>query len=770
MPTLTEDVVGDEFYVRYSGDDAIFVGEIPEDVSLTRIANDRYRLYSVQVWGGYTTEENVEGGHAEVTVTGPDLAVSSALEIRVSSVGGSGGWGPGGNGDGGNATTSISGITATVGVSAQLTLWAEATGGVAGGDEGISTAMDGIGRVSITDSRIQLAGDNSSVTLVARDRGGYNGVTTLNDFWLTVSGNVFIGGNGANSVTIGLSAWRYSPFSAIDVTPFNFSARANISENSFFLGEGDDTLVIALNPVMNWSMADNHFDGGDGLDRFELQFSGNGGTINLAALDLISFEQIRGGDYDDTILGTVNDDWLEGGDGNDTLKGDMGDDMLIGGAGDDYMDGGIGEDTVSFAEGATQGVIATMTSATGAGSDTMANIENLIGSEFNDRLSGDIFDNLLRGGEGDDRLVGDGGDDWLIGDSGDDVMDGGPGWDTADYSEATAAVWIDLAVEDAQDTQGAGTDTLISIENVVGSAFNDVLYAGRFGGTLVGGAGNDRIYAGPGRNQLEGGAGNDILYVNDADDVVVEHVGGGYDIVRTAANFNGSGQDIERIEIIGSSRVNVVGNALNNILIGNDQTNALNGGKGADRMEGRGGNDLYYVDNVGDVVVELAGGGIDTVRASISYTLGAEQERLQMVGSQQVNAIGNALDNVIQGNARSNVIIGMGGRDLMTGGGGADRFDFRNISDSPFAAYDRITDLEDQDVINLSRIDANTLVAGDQAFVLTSAFTGLAGQLTLTYVSSGDFTVLAADVDGDRVGDFRVILNGDHRDYDNFIL
>ena len=106
----------------------------------------------------------------------------------------------------------------------------------------------------------------------------------------------------------------------------------------------------------------------------------------------------------------------------------------------------------------------------------------------------------------------------------------------------------------------------------------------------------------------------------------------------------------------------------------------------------------------------------------------------------------------------------------MTGGDGADRFDFRLVSDSAFNAYDRITDLADEDVINLSAIDADTTVAGNQAFALASAFTGQAGQLTLTYVASGNFTVLAADVNGDRIGDFRVILNGDHTDYDNFRL
>ena len=145
-------------------------------------------------------------------------------------------------------------------------------------------------------------------------------------------------------------------------------------------------------------------------------------------------------------------------------------------------------------------------------------------------------------------------------------------------------------------------------------------------------------------------------------------------------------------------------------------------------------------------------------------------ENLTLVGSRQINAIGNALKNTLIGNDRPTVLLGHGGRDLMTGGGGADRFDFRAVSDSPFAAPDRITDLSNEDVINLSAIDANTRVAGDQAFTLVSAFTRQAGQLTMTFSAAAGVTVLAADVNGDGVADFRVLLDGNHTDYDNFRL
>ena len=434
----------------------------------------------------------------------------------------------------------------------------------------------------------------------------------------------------------------------------------------------------------------------------------------------------------------------------------------------------------------------------------------LFGGRANDTLSGGTGNDRIIGGQGNDRINGGVNNDTLTGGAGNDIFDyTGRDFDLDIITDFTAGDRIDLSDLNVGDfasiqhfIRQEGADTIIELGyfgnieritlqgvnaaslsassfifnarttalTVAGTGGADVLFGGNANDTISGGSGNDTLVGGLGADRMTGGTGNDIYYVDNLGDLVFEVAGGGTDTVRTTVNFGAAGQDIENLTAIGSARVNIVGNELNNTLIGNDNVNALNGSKGADIMIGGGGNDLYYVDNTGDIVTELAGGGTDTIRASITYTLGDHQERLQLVGSQQVNAIGNALDNVLQGNARSNVIIGMGGRDLMTGGAGADRFDFRYVTDSPFAAYDRITDLEDEDVINLSSIDANTNVAGNQAFVLVDAFTGHAGQLTMTWNATGQFTVLAADVDGDGVGDFRVILDGDHRDYDNFRL
>ena len=170
-----------------------------------------------------------------------------------------------------------------------------------------------------------------------------------------------------------------------------------------------------------------------------------------------------------------------------------------------------------------------------------------------------------------------------------------------------------------------------------------------------------------------GGAGNDTYYVDDAQDVVIEADGGGFDEVFSSISFSLVVQFVEKLVLTGTAGLSGTGNGLNNVLIGNAGANLLDGGAGADSMAGGRGNDTYFADNAGDRVVEYAGAGVDTVRSAVSRGLEANVERLTLVnvGSARTGT-GNSLANIITGNSFANVLTGGIGNDSLSGGIGND--------------------------------------------------------------------------------------------------
>ncbi|MGZ8349145.1 MAG: M10 family metallopeptidase C-terminal domain-containing protein, partial [Allosphingosinicella sp.] len=204
-------------------------------------------------------------------------------------------------------------------------------------------------------------------------------------------------------------------------------------------------------------------------------------------------------------------------------------------------------------------------------------------------------------------------------------------------------------------------------------------------------------------------------------------------------------------------------------------------------LTGGGGNDIYVI-GAGDTVVELAGGGTDSVQSSVSHTLGAEVENLTLTGSTATLAIGNNLDNILIGNLTGNfldgdlgddqlvggagndVLTGGLGRDEMTGGADADSFAIREAGDSIVGTADRILDFtQGSDVIDLSLIDADDGIALDQAFsfIGDALFTSTAGELRAFDSGAGSWFV-EGDFDGDGLADFQIevispgpLLSGD---------
>lgn len=245
-----------------------------------------------------------------------------------------------------------------------------------------------------------------------------------------------------------------------------------------------------------------------------------------------------------------------------------------------------------------------------------------------DLYTGTGVANVFNGTEGADNASGLGGADTLNGNGGDDILNG-----------------------------GAGNDTLN------GGAGND---------ELNGNAGADTLNGGAGADAMAGGAGNDTYVVDDALDTVTELAGQGNDLVQTVLNAYTLGDNVERVIFNGVGDFVGTGNDLNNRIQSNGGNDTLDGGAGNDIMIGGAGDDTYIVDNAADRTVEVAGGGIDTVMASVTDTLQANVENLVLTGGDNIGGTGNGLANTMTGNDGNNTLNGAGGADILFGGLGAD--------------------------------------------------------------------------------------------------
>ena len=173
---------------------------------------------------------------------------------------------------------------------------------------------------------------------------------------------------------------------------------------------------------------------------------------------------------------------------------------------------------------------------------------------------------------------------------------------------------------------------------------------------------NNTIVGNSGIDTLIGNGGHDSYIIHNSATQIIETTSGGIDTVYSDVSFTAPA-NVENLLLFGYGNIDATGNSLANVLYGNSGDNLLNGRAGADYMAGGAGNDSYVVDDFGDVVVEQPGEGYDVVYASLSYTLGANEEQLFLIGTDDINGTGNSLDNVIFGNGGDNVLSGGLGHD-----------------------------------------------------------------------------------------------------------
>src|SRR5262245_7981981 len=428
-----------------------------------------------------------------------------------------------------------------------------------------------------------------------------------------------------------------------------------------------------------------------------------------------SAETVYGGSLADHLDGSGGADALYGRGGDDVFDNvtsdDLAEDILDGGAGTDTLDlddyvllypgppvllgdnGTVTSVEVINLHGPTAGVgINNVELAIPLANSSSDGTVTVNGARAQDYIHGERINNAdislhLNGGDGDDYLYGGAGGDTLDGGNDEDTLEGNGGDD-----------WLE------------------------GGGQND---------TLLGGAGIDYLFGEQGDDYMEGGSGGDTYFVDSAGDVVVETFDGligdfNFDYVSSTIDYT-LGAYVERLGLEGSADIDGTGNSLGNFLFGNSGNNVLSGlggidkiygfegadqlhggsegdeldggagddnlygeegadtltggseddeldgGTGADSMAGGTGDDLYVVDNAGDVVTELNNEGTaDLIMSSIGRVLPAYVENLMLTGTANINGVGNLQDNMLVGNAGNNTLTGVTGADYLKGAGGND--------------------------------------------------------------------------------------------------
>lgn len=587
-------------------------------------------------------------------------------------------------------------------------------------------------------------------------------------------------------------------------------------------------------------------------------FSNVGGKVGNVSIALGTvIENAIGGSGADILRGNIANNCLTGGSGNDQLFGNDGLDVLIGGRGADLLTGGAGNDifqgtcadlsgdtiydltagdlilftdislasfsfsisgsTLIYTGGSL--LLGTVPSGLFAQAGAGGGVQLAVGSPPPPPgIVGTAGNDLLKGTNANDMMDGLAGDDVFHGSLGADAIKGGLGNDAVSYYASNLAVDVDLNRAIQVGGHAAG-DSLVEIERIGGSNFNDVLLGNAVGNTLNGALGDDTLNGRGGADWLIGGAGNDRFVFDSAIDTNGDFIGDwnngdvidlsgidanrnvagmqGFSLIGAAAfsnvagqlrltndgansfiagDTNGDGVADFTIKVAGVQTdiagispppagmiMGTVGNDTIKGTAGNDSVNALggddvvNGSLGADTIDGGAGNDAI------NYAVSTAGVNVDLTR---DVQLGGEAQGDRLTGIERVGGSayadqirGDNNGNTLNGNAGNDIIEGRGGPDWMLGGAGNDVFVFNAVGD---IAGDRISGWNTGDTLDFRGIDANSLMAGDQAFsfIGSGAFTGQAGQLRTS--TNGANTFVTGDINGDGVADFSLMIDGQH--------
>jgi Ca2+-binding RTX toxin-like protein len=640
----------------------------------------------------------------------------------------------------------------------------------AGGDAGGNDVV----RSSITFSlsnAMRVFGDVESLELI-----GSNHINGSGN-----AGNNLITGNAGNNILVGLSgADSLDGAGGRDTASYAASDAGVTVSLSGGLGSGGhaqgDTLFFIENVIgsdfddtIEGNAENNVLNGGKhGADGDSVTYSNAlaGVTVSLAITKaqntyaagkdtLIGFENLTGSAFADKLTGNAAKNVLTGGDSNDVINGGAGADTLIGGSGNDvYIVDNVGDVVDELSGEGIDTVQSFVSFGLSEASRTRGELENLTllgSSKING--SGTPLNNVLIGNSGANILTGWDGDDFLNGAAGADRMIGGAGSDT--YVVDNTGDIVDEA--DGAGGDAGGNDVVrssitFSLANttrvfgdvealeLIGS--NHITGTGNAGNNLItGNAGNNILVGLGGADTLDGAGGRDTASYAASDAGVTVSLTGG-----VGSGGHAQGDTLFFIE-------NVIGSNFDDTIEGNAENNVLNG-----RAHGADGDTVSYSNALAGVTVSLAstkaqntyGAGTDTLIGFENLTGSAFADKLT----------GNAAKNILTGGDGNDVIDGGAGADTLIGGSGSDVFVFKTLSASTPAGYDVIIDFESGlDTIDISAIDANSNVNGNQAFQFGGE-SFLAVSRSVTWWEEGGNTIVQADVNGNSLADFRIVLVG----------
>ena len=596
---------------------------------------------------------------------------------------------------------------------------------------GNDTIISGIGNDSINASgggtNNVFGGDGDDV-IRSSGAGTYRGEAGDDTLYTGVGlSETLDGGAGIDTLITTASVVDYAINLVTGVT--NFPPESFINFENITTGIGNDTIT--------GTSGANIINTGSGNDSV-LAGAGND-TINTGA-------------GDDVVVASSGSDVINGGSGNDTLTssgtdtifGDSGNDSIFAGLGlPESLDGGTGIDTLNTTLFTGSYVVNLATGLTNFGGETFLNFENIVSGVGSDELFGTVGANRMEGGGGNDRILGFAGNDTLLGDLGDDTLNGGDGNDSILGGDGNDSVFAE-AGNDTLDG-GAGNDLLegkigddsivggIGDDTLRGSDGNDSIQGGEGNDVAFGGNDNDSIFGDEGNDTLDGSSGDDTIDGWDGDDVIVGETGND-----NLLGYNGD--DTMR------------GGGGNDTMFGEDDDDLMFGSSGEDLMRGGNGNDTLEGDTQSDDLFGDAGN--DVLRGGDGFDF----------------LDGGFGDDTLAGGNGNDTLLGNSGQDILRGNAQNDTFDFNFESDSTFAASDLIDGIDGigvagGDIIDLAGIDANTTIAGNQAFTFLGAVSSAVGigfgAGGLWVENAGGQTRLYGNTDNDGVIEFAVrIVDG----------